>query len=136
MSEIYYQNLIFDEDAILNLYLNNEWTMYIKDPKSLFNGIKNSLYNYAAYENNKLVGLIRVVGDNNTIIYIQDILVLGDYQKLGIGTTLIQYVINKHKNVRQICLMTGKSEKQKAFYEKNGFKEYSELEVVGFLLDK
>lgn len=136
MSNIHYQYLIFDEDAILNLYLDNEWTMYTKNPASLFNGIKNSLYNYAAYENNKLVGLIRVVGDNNTIIYIQDILVLKDYQQLGIGTTLIQYVINKHKNVRQICLMTGKSEKQKVFYEKNGFKEYSELEVVGFLLDK
>jgi GNAT superfamily N-acetyltransferase len=136
MSDIHYQNLIFDEDAILNLYLDNGWTMYTKDPKTLFEGIKNSLYSYAAYEKNKLIGLIRVVGDNNTIIYIQDILVLESYQQKGIGTSLIQFVINKHKDVRQICLMTGKSEKQKAFYEKNCFKEYGDLEVVGFLLDK
>lgn len=136
MNNIVYKYLVFDEKAILNLYLDNEWIMYTNDSTKLFEGIKNSLYSYAAYKDNKLIGLIRVVGDNNTIIYIQDILVLEDYHDLGIGTTLMQYVINKHKDVRQICLMTGKSEKQKAFYEKNGFKEYSDLEVVGFLLKK
>ena len=136
MSNVVYKELNFDKEAILNLYLDNGWTMYTKDSDSLYKGIKGSLYSYAAYENNKLIGLIRVVGDNHTIIYIQDILVLQDYQQIGIGTDLIQYVINRYKNVRQICLMTGKSDKQKAFYEKNGFKEYIDSEVVGFLLDK
>ncbi len=136
MSDIIYKELQFDEKEIINLYQDNNWTMYTKNQNNLFKGIKNSLYNYAAYDEKKLVGLIRVVGDNNTIIYIQDILVLEAYHQKGIGTKLIQYVINKHKNVRQICLMTGKSDKQKMFYEKNGFKEYGDLEVVGFLLDK
>lgn len=136
MNNIIYKDLFFDKPAILNLYIDNGWTMYTKNSDSLFKGILNSLYTYAAYDNDKLIGLIRVVGDYYTIIYIQDILVLEEYHHKGIGTTLMQYVINKHKDVRQICLMTGKSDKQKAFYEKNGFKEYTDLEVVGFLLNK
>ena len=136
MNNIIYKELLFDEPAILDLYIDNGWTMYTKDSNSLFKGILNSLYTYAAYDNDKLIGLIRVVGDYYTIIYIQDILVLEDYHHQGVGTKLIQYVIDKHKDVRQICLMTGKSEKQKACYEKNGYKEYIDLEVVGYLLDK
>ena len=136
MNNIIYKDLLFDKPAILDLYIDNGWTMYTKNADSLFKGILNSLYTYAVYDNDKLIGLIRVVGDYYTIIYIQDILVMEEYHHQGIGTKLIQYVINKHKDVRQICLMTSKSEKQKAFYEKNGFSEFSNSNLVGFKLDK
>jgi ribosomal protein S18 acetylase RimI-like enzyme len=72
---------------------------------------------------NRLVGLIRVVGDKATIIYIQDILVMKTYQRKGIGTNLIKYILNKYANVRQIVLLTDNQEKNKLFYQSLGFVE-------------
>ena len=59
MNNIEYKDLTFNEDDILNLYQDNGWTNYTKDKKSLFKGIKNSLYVFSAYDKETLVGLIR-----------------------------------------------------------------------------
>lgn len=136
MSNIKYIELIFNKTDILELYLDNNWTSYTEKQEKLFTGIKNSLYSYAAYDNNKLVGLIRVVGDGNTIIYIQDILLLRAYQNKGIGSKLITNIIEKYEDVRQIILSTDNTESQKVFYEKNGFKNYNDLNIVAYMLKK
>ena len=136
MNKIDYCELKYNETEIISLYENLGWSNYTKDKKSLFKGIKSSLYCRGAYDNGKLVGLIRVIGDGSTIIYIQDILVLDSYQRLGIGTTLIQYVLDKYKSVRQICLTTDLELKQKEFYESVGFKMYNDLNITGFMLKK
>ena len=41
---------------------------------ALERGYKNSLLVLAAYENEELLGIVRVVGDGATIILVQDIL--------------------------------------------------------------
>jgi ribosomal protein S18 acetylase RimI-like enzyme len=133
---IVYKELIYDEEAILNLYLDNEWTAYTNKKELLFAGIKNSLDLIGAYDNDILVGLIRTVGDLQTIIYIQDILVLKSYHRKKIGTKLMQIIIDKYPHVRQICLMTGQSNEQKLFYESLGFISYNDGEVVGFMIKK
>lgn len=75
----------------------------------------------SAWNEGELIGLIRVVGDGLTIIYIQDLLVLNAYQNQGIAKKLIQLVLNKYKNVRQKVLLTEESPEVRYFYEKNGF---------------
>ena len=136
MSEIKYQELLYNEIDIIKLYQDNDWTNYTDNPEVLFVGIKKSLYSYAAYDGETLVGLVRVVGDANTIVYIQDILVLREYQSKGIGSVLIKEIIDKYSNVRQIVLTTDNTTYQKAFDEKNGFKEHKDLKLVAFILDK
>ena len=136
MNNIDYKDLVFNEDAIINLYNNNGWSNYTENKESLFKGIKNSLYVCAAYDTGTLVGLIRAVGDGNTIIYIQDILVMDFYKRKGIGTILINKVLNKYKDVRQICLTTDLTEYQKKFYESCGFKEYIDKKITGFIYNK
>ncbi len=136
MSNIKYKELLFNEESILALYLDNEWTNYTNNKGLLLEGIKNSLYSYGAYNNDLLIGLVRVVGDSNTIIYIQDILILKEYQNKGIGSILIKHIIYKYKSVRQIVLSTDNSLPQKAFYEKNGFQNYNDLNLVAFILKK
>lgn len=136
MKDIQYKSLIFDKDEIIKLYLDNEWTNYTKDKDSLFKGIKNSLYVYAAYQADRLVGLIRVVGDGFTIVYIQDILVLTSFQRKGIGKKLVKDVLKKYENVRQISLTTDLTDKQKSFYESCGFKAYSDIKLSGYIFDK
>lgn len=49
----------------------------------------NSFLAIGAYDHSQLVGLIRVVGDGLTFIYVQDLLVNSAYQRRGIGTKLI-----------------------------------------------
>ena len=66
----------YNEQEILNLYGSVGWTAYTDDSASLKAGFQNSLLTLAAYEGNTLLGVIRTVGDGQTIVYIQDILVL------------------------------------------------------------
>jgi ribosomal protein S18 acetylase RimI-like enzyme len=131
-----YQELRFDEPQILALYEANQWTNYTLHKETLFEGIKQSLYCYGAYDKNTLVGLIRVVGDGHTIIYIQDILVHPLYHRQGIGTKLMNHVLQKYQTVRQIILTTDNTVEQKSFYESLDFVAYEELDLVGFFQKK
>ena len=67
-----------------------------------------------------MVGLARVVGDNHTIIYIQDILILESYQNQGIGSKLLRLILKEYEAVRQVILLTEDTEKTISFYQKNG----------------
>ena len=133
------ENLVFKEDIILNvediLYLYNDvgWNSYTKDIDSLIKSIKNSLKVISVWDKDLLVGLIRVVGDGHSIIYIQDILILQKYQNRGIGKRLIEIILDKYKNVRQKVLLTDKEEKNILFYKKVGFSMAEEFGCVSFL---
>lgn len=68
-----------------------------------------------------MIGLIRSVGDGETILYIQDLLVHPAYQKQGIGTKLMEKMVQAYPKVRQKALMAENTPTIKRFYEKNGF---------------
>lgn len=121
-----------DRDSIWKLYETNGWIKYLNDFKGLLKGIEKSLDCFAYFDESKLVGLVRVVGDGVTIIYIQDILILPKYQDKGIGSLLISAVTEKYKNVRQIVLMTDSEEKQHNFYRKNDFQKITDWGGVAF----
>ena len=115
------KDLIYDEEAIKHLYLENKWYAYTNQIDLLYKGIKNSRDVYGAYDGDKLVGLLRTVGDGETIIYVQDILILPEYQRQGIGRRLLTLVKEKYTHVRAVVLMTDKEEYQIKFYESLGF---------------
>ena len=52
---------------------------------------------YGAFDNNKLVGFIRCVGDEEHILVIQDLIIDVEYQRKGIGTKLFKYILDKYK---------------------------------------
>ncbi|MFC4737118.1 GNAT family N-acetyltransferase [Bacillus daqingensis] len=95
-----------NREQLERLYNDVEWYAYTQDVEVLQHAIEQSLEVISVWNGEELVGLIRVVGDGITIIYIQDILVLNAYQNQGIATQLMQQVLNKYKNVRQKVLMT------------------------------
>ena len=123
----------FNEDEILRLYSEVGWIAYTQDKNSLKEGYANSLLTLAAYEDNELQGIIRAVGDGHTIVFIQDILVFPDRQRQGIGTKLLQAVLDRFPNVRQIELATDNTPKTIAFYKSMGFREFSEIGCCGFM---
>ncbi len=130
---IYTDNSLLKIKDILHLYNDVGWSEYCRDIKKLRRALNNSLAVLTAWDKDRLVGLIRVVGDGETIIYIQDILVLKEYQRQGIGSKLINRVINKYEKVRQKVLLTDNTEKTGSFYRKNGFKSAEEYNLVSFL---
>ncbi len=121
-----------DKEQLEQLYNDAEWYAYTNDLDLLQQAIEQSLYVLTAWEGDKLVGLIRVVGDGLTIIYIQDILVLKEYQNQGIATEMLQHVLTKYDNVRQKVLLTDEAPDVRHFYEKNGFESCDKGELVAF----
>ncbi len=53
----------YNESEILDLYQSVGWTNYTNNPDMLKNAYANSLKVLAAYANDTLRGIIRVVGD-------------------------------------------------------------------------
>lgn len=86
-----------------------------------------------AYESDQLVGIIRAVGDGQTIAFVQDIIVLPEYQKQGIGTKLLKTLMDRYKDVYQIELLTDHTEKTKAFYRSVGLTAADEMGCVAFI---
>jgi GNAT superfamily N-acetyltransferase len=67
--------------------------------------------------------LIRIIGDGITIIYIQDILVLPEYQNNGLGKVLMNEVLKKYRSVRQKVLLAQNEEYLDHFYTSIGFSD-------------
>ena len=123
----------YKEAEIRRLYTEVGWTAYTENMSVLEQGYKNSLLVLAAYENDELLGIIRIVGDGFTIIFVQDILVFPREQRNGVGTALMKAVLDRYPDVRQIELATDNTSKTVAFYKSLGFTELSEMGCCGFM---
>lgn len=132
-------NLEFSEEKklnqadLLNLYNDANWLAYTNSPDLLQQAICNSLYVFTVWENQKLVGLIRLVGDGLTIVYIQDILVMKSHKRRKIGSLLLHKVLEKYKNVRQKVLLTDDNKETRGFYEAFGFSSCDKGNLVAFV---
>jgi len=123
----------YNEEEILNLYQSVSWLNYVNHPDMIKNAYTNSLKIFGAYENEKLLGIIRVVGDGYSIVFIQDIIVLPEYQRHGIGTALLKKVLDTYAHVYQKILLTDNTEKTIRFYKSLGFQMDTEIECRAFM---
>lgn len=123
----------YNETDILQLYKSVGWTAYTDHPEVLRKGFENSMLTLAAYEGEQLLGIIRAIGDGYTVVFVQDILVFPEYQRKGIGSALLQAILDKYNHVRQIELATDNTPKTIAFYKSMGFRELSEIGCCCFM---
>ena len=121
---------------VLALYKSVGWSMYTRDPARLERALTHSLTVLSAYEGKQLVGLIRAVGDGETILFIQDLLVLPEYQRRGIGKQLIEALLARFPEVRQRVLLTDDDPKTRSFYKAAGFVESQQMGVIAFYHDQ
>ena len=122
----------YNEEEILNLYRSVGWMNYVNEPEMLKNAYANSLKIFGAYDDEKLLGIIRVVGDGYSIVFIQDIIVLPEYQRHGIGTALLKRVLDTYEHVYQKTLLTDNTERTIQFYKSLGFQMDTEIECRAF----
>jgi GNAT superfamily N-acetyltransferase len=106
----------------------------IRRTRSLQGAYENSLKIIAAWREDQLVGIIRVVGDGNSIIYIQDILVRKEAQGQGIGSRLLTEILQLYKNVCQKVLLTDNRPDTAAFYKKLGFTPCNDLGCASYVI--
>ena len=123
----------FDLDTILNLYSGVGWTNYTDKPEMVKKAYENSLLTLGAYDSNQLVGVIRTVGDGFSIVFVQDILVLPEYQRKGIGTQLLRKIMERFSSVYQMELMTDNTPKTISFYKSAGFVKADDMGCCAFI---
>ncbi|HFI0639458.1 TPA: GNAT family N-acetyltransferase [Streptococcus suis] len=128
----YKQHPQLDFQAVIDLYASVGWTNYTHRPAMLQKSLEHSLFVLAAYDGDCLVGLLRAVGDGNSIVFIQDILVLPTYQRQGIGRHLLEQTITHFSEVYQLHLLTDNTEKTRSFYEAIGFTAVDSLDCVAY----
>lgn len=106
-------------EDLQKLYLSVGWDVYVNNNEDMTVLLKNAYYFVTVWDNDHLVGLTRVISDDHSIAYVQDILIDPDYQGNGIGSKLLNMIKERFNHVRQVVLMTDTSEKTINFYEKN-----------------
>jgi GNAT superfamily N-acetyltransferase len=91
-------------------------------------GIENSLFIITAIIAGKTIGLARVCGDGGYNIWINDMIVLPEYQKKGIGKNLMNkamdYIKNEFlQNGQSVFVNLMSAKGKETFYQKFGFEK-------------
>lgn len=123
----------YRDDELKPLYESVGWTSYLRYPELLPTAYANSLKAFATFDGNRLVGIIRAVGDGVSILYIQDLLVHPEYQRRGIGRRLITEMLNAFPDVNQTVLLTDDSDATVRFYESVGFQQVQRAGCCSFI---
>ncbi len=120
-------------EDLLTLYASVHWTAYTGDPERLQRSVARSLCVYTAWDNGKLIGLARAVGDGEHILLIQDLLILPDYQRRGIGKQLLGRILTSYNHIWMRILNTDGKSDAPPFYEHLGFVPLSEYNISTYI---
>ena len=120
-------------DDVLHLYQAVGWTNYTNQPQMLEQSLARSLAIYVARDGEEIVGLVRLVGDGFSSVFVQDLIVLPSYQRQGIGSNLMKEALADYKDAYQIQLATEQTEKNLGFYHSLGFETLSTYDCTGMI---
>ena len=126
------QDLVNIND-VLHLYQAVGWTNYTHQPQILEQALSHSLAIYLALDGDAVVGLVRLVGDGFSSVFVQDLIVLPTYQSQGIGSRLMKQALGDYKDVYQVQLVTDQTEKTLGFYRSLGFETLSTYDCTGMI---
>ena len=119
-------------DQLVDLYNSVGWQAYTTDEQKprLQQAIRNSTYVVTMWHGEKMIGLARCISDDVSICYLQDILIHPEYQRQGVGRTLLLNCLERFAHVRTKVLLTDDEERQIKFYESFGYKNTKELKKI------
>ena len=96
-----------------------------RDEAVVEKALANSLYCLGAFDGDKLIGFARIIGDETIFLYIQDVMVMPEYQGQKVGTGIMEKLIEKindYKKVNSgIRTYLGASAGKEDFYTRFGF---------------
>ena len=109
----------FTQEQVQKLFLSVNWTSG-NYPKRLYKALMNSSTVLTAWDDEELVGLIRVLDDTEMLAQIHYVLVRPDHQGKGIAGTMLEHIKEKYKDFMYIDAMP-EDKNNVPFYEKHGF---------------
>ncbi len=87
--------------------------------------LSNTLYSVSIYDDDKIIGFGRIIGDGICFLYIHDVMVVPEYQSKKIGTMIMNNLLDKINEIRKenpsLRVYLGASKGKEGFYEKFGF---------------
>lgn len=119
MTITYTEEKKFTQEEVQQLFLSVGWVSG-QYPSRLYKSLINSSTVLTAWDEDKLVGLVRVLDDSEMVAYMHYVLVNPDYQGQKIAGTMIGMIKEKYKDYLYLEIMPEES-KNAAFYEKFGF---------------
>ncbi|MFS9152514.1 GNAT family N-acetyltransferase [Streptococcus infantis] len=120
-------------EDVLHLYQAVGWTNYTNQPQMLEQALSHSLATYLARDGEEIVGLVRLIGDGFSSVFVQDLIVLPSYQRQGIGNDLMKEALGDFKDAYQVQLVTEQTEKNLGFYRSLGFETLSTYDCTGMI---
>lgn len=105
------------------LYDAVQWGHY--DEEISKKAIDNTMYSVSVYDDDKIIGYGRIIGDGICFLYIHDVMVVPEYQSRKIGTMIMEALVLKIEEVRNenpdLRAYLGASYGKEGFYRKFGF---------------
>ncbi len=96
-----------------------------RDEELVRTALDKTVYSISAYDNGEIVGYGRLVGDETCFLYVQDIMVLPEYQNKKIGSNvmykLLEQVDKYKKKSPELRVYVGPDYNKEEFYRKFGF---------------
>ena len=118
----------FDVKDIERLFLSVNWDSG-KYPEKLVRALHNSSHVVSAWDNDRLVGLVRALDDGETVAFLHYLLVDPEYQGFHIGDELMNRLLRHFKDHLYIKVMPS-DPKTMPFYERFGFKVYDNYSAM------
>lgn len=115
------------------------WDAY--DKKITKKALDNTFYSISIYDDDKIIGYGRLIGDTICFLYIQDIMVRPEYQGNKIGTLIMNKLLEKINEIKKenpdLRVYLGASKNKEKFYEKFGFVKRTDAGLgYGMILNK
>lgn len=111
-----------DAELFLLLYTSVGWEPPCKE--QVEKALENTIATFVAYDKEKPVGMVRIIGDGGMSFYMKDFAVIPSYQSKGIGRMLIERVEKYIKTAVgewAVSLELISTIEAQSFYEKMGF---------------
>ena len=116
---IYTEKKKFTKEQVQQLFLSVNWVSG-NYPERLYKALINSSTVLTVWDDDKLVGLTRVLDDTAMLAQIHYVLVCPDYQGKGIAGKMLEYIKEKYKDFMYLEVMP-ENKNNVPFYQKHGF---------------
>lgn len=99
------------------------WGSY--DKKVSEKALANTMYSVSVYDDDKIIGYGRIIGDGICFLYIHDVMVTPKYQNKKIGSQIMDKLLEKVNQIKvenpNVRVYLGTSKGKEKFYERFGF---------------
>ena len=99
------------------------WGSY--DEKVSEKALANTMYSVSVYDDDKIIGYGRIIGDGICFLYIHDVMVIPKYQNKKIGSQIMNKLLEKVNQIKienpYLRVYLGASKGKEKFYERFGF---------------